>query len=41
MGRSDRVVDIGEPTGMLPSDFYNMELGQVKGYWNYVQDFQP
>ena len=36
-----RVVDIGEPPGMPPSDFYRMELGQVDGYWNYFRDMQP
>lgn len=36
-----RIIDIGEPPGMPPSDFYNMEQGQVDGYWNYFQDPQP
>jgi RHS repeat-associated protein len=41
MRGGSRIIDIGEPPGMPPSDFYNMELDQVDGYWNYFQDFQP
>src|SRR6188472_1835852 len=29
MRRGNRIVDIGEPPGYPPSDFYNMELNQV------------
>lgn len=29
------------PPGYSPSRFYDMELGQVRGYWNYFQDIQP
>lgn len=36
-----RIVDIGEPEGYRPSDFYDMERKQVRGYENYVQDLQP
>lgn len=41
MKSGSRIIDIGEPPGMPPSDFYNMELNQVDGYWNYFQDIQP
>lgn len=41
MRRGSRIVDIGEPPGYPPSDFYDMELNQVRGYWNYFQDIQP
>lgn len=41
MNAGSRIIDIGEPLGMPPSSFYNMERGQVDGYWNYFQDFQP
>jgi RHS repeat-associated protein len=41
MRAGSRVMDIGEPPGMPPSDFYNMELQQVDGYWNYFKDLQP
>lgn len=41
MRRGNRIVDVCEPPGYPPSDFYNMELDQVRGYWNYVQDIQP
>ena len=41
MRRGNRVIDIGEPPGYPASDFYNMELNQVRGYWNYLQDLQP
>jgi hypothetical protein len=36
-----RIIDIGEPPGMPPSEFYNMELEHTDGYWNYFQDYQP
>lgn len=35
MDAGSRIIDIGEPPGMPPSDFYNMEQQQVDGYWNY------
>ncbi len=41
MNAGSKIIDIGEPPGMPPSDFYDMELDQVDGYWNYFQDFQP
>jgi hypothetical protein len=41
MRRGNQIVDIGEPPGYPPSDFYNMELEQVRGYSNYFQDIQP
>jgi hypothetical protein len=41
VANGSRIMDIGEPPGMPPSDFYNMELGQVNGYGNYFQDPQP
>lgn len=41
MRQGNRIVDIGEPPGYPPSDFYNMELNQVRGYGNYSQDIQP
>ncbi len=36
-----KVVDIGEPAGYPPSRFYDMELEQLRDYWNYVRDTQP
>lgn len=30
-----------EPSGYPQSDFYDMELEQVRGYENYFQDVQP
>jgi hypothetical protein len=36
-----RIIDIGEPPGVPPSAFCNMELSQEKGYWNYIEDPQP
>lgn len=41
MRRGNGIVDIGEPSGYPQSDFYNMELEQVRGYENYFQDIQP
>jgi len=41
MRRGSQIVDIGEPPGMPPSAFYNMERQQVSGYSKYVQDIQP
>jgi hypothetical protein len=41
MDSGSRIIDIGEPPGMPPSDFYNMKQGQVAGHWNYYQDPQP
>ncbi|MGX7681529.1 hypothetical protein ACSMXN_21815 [Jatrophihabitans sp. DSM 45814] len=41
MDAGSRIINIGEPPGIPPSDFYNMELDQVDGYWNYFQDIQP
>jgi hypothetical protein len=41
MRGGSRIVDIGEPPGMPPSNFFNMESQQVSGYSNYVQDLQP
>jgi hypothetical protein len=41
MRGGSRVVDIGEPLGMPPSDFYNMERAETEGYWNLVLDLQP
>lgn len=36
-----RIIDIGQPPGMPPSEFYSMELEHTDGYWNYSQDYQP
>lgn len=41
MSSGSRLIDIGEPPGLPPSEFYNMELNQVDGYGNYFQDIQP
>lgn len=41
MSGGSRIIDIGQPPGMPPSNYYNMEVQQVDGYWNYFQDFQP
>jgi len=41
MRRGNRIIDIGEPPGMPPSDFYDMERRLTNGYWNYFQDIQP
>ena len=40
VGKGSRIIDIGEPPGMPPSSFYDMELNQVDGYWNYFQHIQ-
>jgi RHS repeat-associated protein len=39
--RGNRIVDIGQPRGYRPSAFYEMERRQVRGYGNYVKDYQP
>jgi hypothetical protein len=39
--QGSRVIDIGEPSGMPPSAFYNMEIEETQGYWNYYKDSQP
>jgi len=41
MSAGSRIIDIGAPPGMPLSGFYNMELNQTNGYWNYFQDPQP
>jgi hypothetical protein len=41
MNAGSPIIDIGEPPGMPPGCFDNMERGQVDGYWNCFQDFQP
>ena len=41
MRQGHRIVDIGEPPGYRPSEFYDMELNEVSGYWNYTRDPQP
>lgn len=40
MSHCSRIVDIGEPAGYPPSEFYSLERQQVSDYWNYVQDIQ-
>lgn len=41
MRRGSDVVDIGEPAGMPPSPFFDMERAATRGYPNYRQDPQP
>jgi hypothetical protein len=38
--QGSRVIDIGEPPNMPPSDFYDMERAETQGYRNYSQDPQ-
>jgi RHS repeat-associated protein len=41
MQQGSRIADIGEPPGMPPSVFYEMERAETSGYFNYFQDPQP
>ena len=41
MKQGSRIVDIGEPPGMPPSRFYDMERAQTAGDGNYLQGIQP
>jgi RHS repeat-associated protein len=41
MRNGSRIVDIGEPAGYRPSQFYSLEREQISRYGNYFQDFQP
>lgn len=40
MNNGWRIIDIGAPAGMPPSEFYNMELEQTSDYLNYSRDPQ-
>lgn len=41
MRRESEIRDIGEPFGMPPSRFYEMERRTTSGYPKYRQDPQP
>lgn len=39
--QGSRITDIGQPPGMPPSVFYDMERAETRGYFNYFEDLQP